>query len=241
MNDIEKLKEMINESNNIVFFGGAGVSTDSGIPDFRSSDGLYNSKNNYDYPPEYMLSNDCFNNHTKLFYRFYKDKMNCMKYKPNITHNYLKKLEDKGKLKMIITQNIDGLHSKAGSKNICEIHGTIYKNHCIKCNKEYDADYVFNSKEIPTCTCGGVIKPNVVLYGEMLPKDAYTSAIKSIYDADMLIVAGTSLSVYPAAGLVSLFKGKYLVIINNDKTGYDEKADLVINRRLKEVFTELSK
>ena len=241
MNDIEKLKEMIKESNNIVFFGGAGVSTDSGIPDFRSEDGLYNSENKYDFPPEYMLSSDCFYAHTELFYKFYKDKMNCMKYEPNITHKYLKKLEDEGKLKMIVTQNIDGLHSKAGNKNICEIHGTIYKNHCTECNKEYSAEDVFSSEGIPTCSCGGVIKPDVVLYGEMLPEDVYSNAIKSIANADMLIVAGTSLSVYPAAGLVSLFRGKHLVIINNDKTGYDEKADLVINKSLKEVFNELSK
>lgn len=241
MNDIEKLKEMIKESDNIVFFGGAGVSTDSGIPDFRSEDGLYNSENKYEFPPEYMLSSDCFYAHTELFYKFYKDKMNCMKYEPNITHRYLKELEDEGKLKMIVTQNIDGLHSKAGNKNICEIHGTIYKNHCIECNKEYSAEDVFNSDKIPTCSCGGVIKPDVVLYGEMLPEEAYSNAIKSIANADMLIVAGTSLSVYPAAGLVSLFRGKHLVIINNDKTGYDEKADLVINKGLKEVFNELSK
>ena len=241
MNDVEKLKEMINESNNIVFFGGAGVSTDSGIPDFRSEDGLYNSENKYDFPPEYMLSSDCFYAHTELFYKFYKDKMNCMKYEPNITHKYLKELEYEGKLKMIVTQNIDGLHSKAGNKNICEIHGTIYKNHCTECNKEYSAEDVFSSEGIPTCSCGGVIKPDVVLYGEMLPEDVYSNAIKSIANADMLIVAGTSLSVYPAAGLVSLFRGKHLVIINNDKTGYDEKADLVINKSLKEVFNELSK
>lgn len=241
MDDIEKLKEMIKESDNIVFFGGAGVSTDSGIPDFRSEDGLYNSENKYEFPPEYMLSSDCFYAHTELFYKFYKDKMNCMKYEPNITHRYLKELEDEGKLKMIVTQNIDGLHSKAGNKNICEIHGTIYKNHCTECNKEYSAEDVFNSDKIPTCSCGGVIKPDVVLYGEMLLEEAYSTAIKSIANADMLIVAGTSLSVYPAAGLVSLFRGKHLVIINNDKTGYDEKADLVINKGLKEVFNELSK
>lgn len=240
MKDIDKLKEMIEDSNNIVFFGGAGVSTDSGIPDFRSSDGLYKEKNKYNFPPEYLLSNDCFYNNNDIFYEYYKDKMNCLKYEPNITHKYLKKLEDDGKLKMIVTQNIDGLHSKAGSKNICEIHGTVYKNHCTKCNKEYDAEYVFNSKGIPTCTCGGIIKPDVVLYGETLPEDAYATSIESIANADMLIVAGTSLSVYPAAGLVNLFRGKYLVIINNDKTSYDNKADLIINERLSKVFEKLS-
>lgn len=241
MTDIEQLKEMINSSNNIVFFGGAGVSTDSGIPDFRSSNGLYNIKNNYQYPPEYILSDNCFYAHTELFYKFYKEKMNCMEYKPNITHEYLKKLEDQGKLKMIVTQNIDGLHTKAGSKNICEIHGTIYKNHCTRCNKEYDVKYVFSANGIPKCSCGGLIKPNVVLYGEMLPNDVYTKSIESIANADMLIVAGTSLSVYPAAGLVNYFKGKHLVIINNDKTSYDTNADLVINKKLSEVFSELNK
>lgn len=241
MQEIDILKKMIDESNNIVFFGGAGVSTDSGIPDFRSEDGLYNKKNKYDFPPEYLLSNRCFYDNTDIFYEFYKDKMNCLKYEPNVTHKYLKKLEDEGKLKMIVTQNIDGLHSKAENKNICEIHGTIYKNHCTKCNKEYDAEYVFNSNGIPTCSCGGIIKPDVVLYGEMLPEDAYNLSIEAISKADMLIVAGTSLSVYPASGLVNLFRGKYLVIINNDETSYDSKADLVINKRLSEVFDELMK
>lgn len=239
MKDIEILKRMINESNNIVFFGGAGVSTDSGIPDFRSDDGLYNEKNKYNFPPEYLLSRDCFYEHTDIFYEYYKDKMNCLKYEPNITHKYLKKLEDNGKLTMIVTQNIDGLHSKAGNKNICELHGTIYKNHCTKCNKEYSAEVVFNSKDIPKCSCGGIIKPDVVLYGEMLREEDYYQSIKAISNADMLIVAGTSLSVYPAAGLVSLFRGKNLVIINNDKTGYDKKADLVINKKLSDVFNEL--
>lgn len=239
MKDIDRLKEMIEESNNIVFFGGAGVSTDSGIPDFRSSDGLYNEKNKYNFPPEYLLSNDCFYNNIDIFYEYYKNKMNCLKYEPNITHKYLKKLEDQGKLKMIVTQNIDGLHSKAGSKNICEIHGTVYKNHCTKCHKEYDAEFVFNNKDIPKCECGGIIKPDVVLYGEMLPEEAYSKAIESIAKADMLIVAGTSLSVYPAAGLVNLFRGKYLVIINKDKTGYDSRANLIINERLSKVFEDL--
>lgn len=239
MKDIDRLKEMIEESNNIVFFGGAGVSTDSGIPDFRSSGGLYNEKNKYNFPPEYLLSKDCFYDNTDIFYEYYKDKMNCLKYEPNITHKYLKKLEDEGKLTMIVTQNIDGLHSKAGNKNICEIHGTVYKNHCTKCNKEYSAEDIFNSKEIPRCSCGGIIKPDVVLYGEILREEEYNSSIKAISNADMLIVAGTSLSVYPAAGLVSLFRGKYLVIINNDKTNYDDKANLVINKKLSEVFEKL--
>lgn len=237
MNDIEKLQKMIKESNNIVFFSGAGVSTDSGIKDFRSPDGLYNMK--YKYPPEYMLSSDCFYSMPDEFYKFYKEYLNCLDIKPNVTHKYLKKLEDKNKLLGIITQNIDGLHTKAGNKKVYEIHGTVYKNHCIKCGKEYSGEYVFNSKNIPKCTCGGIIKPDVVLYGEMLPEREYNESLKIISEADMLIVAGTSLTVYPASGMVNLFNGKYLVIINKDKTTLDTTADLVINKNLKEVFEKL--
>lgn len=236
-NKIDLLQKMINSANNIVFFGGAGVSTDSGIKDFRSKDGLYNEK--YKYPPEFMLSRDCFNNLTKDFYDFYKNKMNCLDIAPNITHKYLKKLEDVGKLKAIITQNIDGLHQKAGSKVIYELHGTIYKNNCMKCNKEYGAEYIFNSKNIPKCSCGGIIKPSVVLYGEPLPNDIYMGAVDAISKADMLIVAGTSLTVEPASSLVRLFRGKSLVIINNDKTSYDNNANLVINDNLSKVFRKL--
>lgn len=237
MNKIDQLDKMINECNNIVFLGGAGVSTESGIKDFRSKDGLYNMK--FKYPCEVMLSSNMFYNHTEDFYDFYKTYMNCLDAKPNITHFYLKKLEDKTKLKAIVTQNIDGLHQKAGSKNVLEIHGTIYKNRCLKCNKEFDANYVFNSIKIPKCSCGGTIKPDVVLYGEMLP-ESYLKAQNYIYNADMLIVAGTSLTVNPAAGLVNLFNGKYLVIINKEKTAYDNKANLVINNSLKDVFSKLS-
>ena len=237
MNDIEKLQKMIKESNNIVFFSGAGVSTDSGIKDFRSPDGLYNMK--YKYPPEYMLSSDCFYSMPDEFYKFYKEYLNCLDIKPNVTHKYLKKLEDKNKLLGIITQNIDGLHTKAGNKKVYEIHGTVYKNHCIKCGKEYSGEYVFNSKNIPKCTCGGIIKPDVVLYGEMLPEREYNESLKIISEADMLIVAGTSLTVYPASGMVNLFNGKYLVIINKEKTTLDTRANLVINKNLKEVFENL--
>ena len=239
MNDIEKLQKMIDESNNIVFFGGAGVSTESGIPDFRSKNGLYQKKTNNQFSPEYMLSSKCFYDNTDEFFKFYKENMNSLKYEPNITHKYLKKLEDSGKLKGIITQNIDGLHSKAGSKNVFEIHGTILKNHCLKCNKEYGPNKIFNSNNIPLCECGGIIKPDVVLYGEMLTSD-FEKAQELIYKADMLIVAGTSLTVYPASGLVDYFNGKYLVILNNDKTNYDNKANLVINKPLKEVFSKLN-
>ena len=236
MKDYEKLQKMIDESDNIVFFGGAGVSTESGIKDFRSKDGLYNM--DFEYPAEVMLSNYMFFTNTEKFYEFYKKYMNSLEYKPNITHKYLKKLEDTGKLKAIITQNIDGLHQKAGSKNVLEVHGTTYTNHCLDCGKEYDAEYVFNSEGIPKCECGGIIKPDVVLYGEMLP-DCFIDAQKYIRNADLLIVAGTSLTVNPAAGLVGLFGGKHLVIINNDKTPYDHKAELVLNDKLSNIFNNL--
>lgn len=239
MSDIELLKKMIDESNNIVFFSGAGVSTESGLKDFRSKDGIYNLKLEYNKTPEYMLSKTCFNENIDMFYDFYKKYMNCLNVEPNITHRYLKKLEDIGKLKAIVTQNIDGLHTKAGNKNVYEIHGTIYKNHCIKCNKEYDAEYVFKSIGIPKCNCGGIIKPNVVLYEEILPNYEYEKSIEAIRNADMLIIAGTSLTVYPASYMVNYFKGKYLVIINLDKTEYDYKADLVINKKLGDVFSKL--
>ena len=237
MNKIDKLKEMIDECENIVFFTGAGVSTDSGLKDFRSKDGLYNER--YLYPPEYMLSSSCFYEHTKEFYAFYREKFNCLDALPNNTHKLIKVLEDIGKVNGIITQNIDGLHSKAGSKNVFEIHGTIYKNHCIKCNKKYDAKYVFGCSDVPKCTCGGIIKPDVILYGEMLPNDAYMKGLTAIDKADMLIVCGSSLTVYPAASMIESFAGKYLVIINNDKTLYDAKADLVINDNLSKTSLKL--
>ncbi len=237
MNDIIEFKKIIKESNNIVFFGGAGVSTDSGIKDFRSNDGLY-SKEFFGKSPEYMLSNQCFFEDTKGFYAYYKANLNSLDVLPNVTHKALVKLEKEGKLKAVITQNIDGLHQKAGSKNVLEIHGTTYTNHCLKCNKEYDAEYVFNSKGIPKCSCGGIIKPDVTLYGESLPP-AFDDAIDYIREADTLIVCGTSLKVYPAAGLIDYFHGKNLIIINKDKTPYDDVATLVINRPMKEVFSEI--
>ncbi len=233
---IRELKEIINESNNIVFFGGAGVSTASGLKDFRSKDGLYNEKNNLlNVSPEFMLSVSCFYSFTKEFYKYYKANMNSLNVKPNIVHEYLAKIEQLGKLKAIITQNIDGLHQKAGNKNVLELHGTIYKNHCIKCGKEYSAEYVFNSEDIPRCECGSIIKPNVVLYGEMLPED-FVLAEKYISECDLLIVAGTSLIVEPAASLINYFRGKNLVIINNDETPYDKRATLIINEDLTSVF-----
>lgn len=238
-NKIEELQKLINESDNIVFFGGAGVSTASGLKDFRSKNGLYSNKNNVlNVTPEFMLSSSCFYSFTKEFYRYYKENMNALNVKPNIIHKYLTKLEKDKKLKAIITQNIDGLHQKAGSKNVLELHGTIYKNYCIKCHKEYTAEFVFHNEGIPRCECGGLIKPAVVLYGEMLPDD-FIKAKEYISKCDLLIVAGTSLTVEPAASLVSHFKGRNLVIINNDKTQYDGLATLVINDNLAKVFKEL--
>ena len=237
--NVEKLIKLIKECNNIVAFTGAGVSTDSGLKDFRSKDGLYTKKTRF--KAEYLLSRNCFFNNQEDFFSYYKENFNCLETSPNITHKLLKKMEDIGKLKAIITQNIDGLHTKAGNKVIYEIHGTIYKNHCIKCNKEYDAKKVFTSKKIPKCTCGGVIKPNVVLYGETLPEKEYINGLKAISKADMLIVLGSSLTVYPATGMIDSFNGKYLVIINNDKTPYDNLATLVINDNLSKVSKEIIK
>ena len=238
MDDINRLKEMIEKSKTIVAFTGAGVSTESGIPDFRSKDGLYND-DSYDISPEIMLSAAFFYHNPEKFYEFYKSKMDFEKYKPNITHKFLKKLETQGKLKAIITQNIDGLHTKAGSTCVYEVHGTTNTNTCIKCGKKYDRDYVFKSSGVPRCECGGLIKPDFVFYGEPLPDREYNESIKAISNADMLLVLGTSLTVYPAAGLINLFNGKYLVIINKDKTPFDNKANLVINKSLKEVFEKL--
>lgn len=240
MNNIDKLKEMIDEVDNIVIFTGAGVSTDSGLKDFRSSDGIYNIKLDYNKSPEYMLSNMCFYNETDLFYDFYKKYMTVDNIVPNNTHNYLKKLEDSGKLKCVITQNIDGLHKLAGNKNVYEIHGSIYRNYCIKCHKEYDLNYVKNSNGVPRCDCGGIIKPDVVLYGEMLPEEEYNNSIKYISKCDMLMVLGTSLTVFPASDLINYFRGKYLVIINRDSTSYDNRADLVIHDNLKDVFKRIN-
>ena len=236
MDKIERLQKIIDESNNIVFFGGAGVSTDSGIKDFRGENGLY--KEDLDVEPEYLLSIRCFSKEPDRFFEFYKNAMNGVNALPNITHKYLKKLEDKVALKAIITQNIDGLHQKAGSKKVYEIHGSIYQNHCIKCHKFYPAKYVFESKGIPKCTCGGIIKPNVTLYGEMLP-ESYIHAQYFLKEADTLIVAGTSLTVEPASSLIRLFNGTHLVIINNTETPYDHLADLVIHDNLKDVFSKL--
>ena len=233
---IEELQKMIDESTNIVAFTGAGVSTDSGLKDFRSKDGLYQIKGLY--PAEEMLSIEMFYQHPQEFFKYYKENFNCLDAKPNIVHKYLKKLEDCGKLKAIVTQNIDGLHTKAGSNKVYEIHGTIHENYCLNCRKFYNAPYIFQSSEIPKCQCGGAIKPNVTLYGEMLP-DCFYEAQQAISQADMLIVAGTSLQVQPASSLLSLFHGKYLIILNKDATPYDDFANLVIHDNLKDIIKQL--
>lgn len=237
---IQKLIDYIKECRSIVFFGGAGVSTESGIPDFRSKDGLYNMK--YDYPPEEILSHTFFVRNTEEFYRFYKDKLNSLKYEPNITHKVLAKLENIGKLTSVVTQNIDGLHQKAGSKKVLELHGSVLRNYCTKCNKFYDAEAVFNSKElVPKCDCGEIIKPDVVLYEEPLDNNIYEEALRDIAKADMLIIGGTSLAVYPASYLVQYFRGKYLILINKSSTPMDSNADLVIHDSLGKVFEQIDK
>lgn len=234
---IEQLKQWVTDSPNIVFFGGAGVSTESGIPDFRSKDGLYHQK--YDYPPEEILSRTFFDRKTEEFYRFYRDKLNSLQYEPNVTHYKLAQLEQAGKLKAVVTQNIDGLHQKAGSKNVLELHGSVLRNTCMKCGKFHTAEEIFGSEGIPRCECGGIIKPDVVLYEEGLDGHIMERAAKAIYDADVLIVAGTSLTVYPAAGMIRYYRGKRLVLINRDTTPYDSEANLVIHESMGEVFSEL--
>ncbi|MCI5514964.1 MAG: NAD-dependent protein deacylase [Oscillospiraceae bacterium] len=231
------LQEIIDQSKNIVFFGGAGVSTESGIPDFRSTDGLYNQK--YDYPPEEILSHTFFVSHTEAFYDFYRDKMLCLTAEPNAAHKKLAELEQKGKLSAVVTQNIDGLHQKAGSKNVFELHGSIHRNYCTQCHKFFDADFIANSVGIPTCDCGGIIKPDVVLYEEGLDDATVTGAVDAISSADCLIVAGTSLNVYPAAGFIRYFRGKYFVLINRDVTPADEYADLVIHDSVGKVLSDI--
>ena len=240
MENIDTLVKWIKESKKTVFFGGAGVSTESGLKDFRSKDGLYNMK--YDYPPEEILSHHFFVENPEEFYKFYKDKLNSLNYEPNITHKVLKKLEDKNLLSSIITQNIDGFDTSAGSSSVIELHGTVLKNHCTKCHKFYDAEYVFSSEGIPRCTEDNeIIKPDVVLYEEPLNDQATSTAIKEITTADLLIIGGTSLNVYPAAGFINYFNGKHIVLINKDITPYDHICDLVINDSIGKVFSEIEK
>ncbi len=237
MADVEELRRWIEESDNIVFFGGAGVSTESGIPDFRSVDGLYSQK--YKYPPETILSHSFFMQKQAEFFEFYRDKMLVLDAQPNITHKKLAQMESEGRLKAVVTQNIDGLHQQAGSKKVLELHGSVHRNYCLKCRSEYGVDAVIDLKGIPVCGCGGVIKPDVVLYEEGLNQDVIDEAVRCIVAADMLIVGGTSLSVYPAAGLVRYYKGGKLVLINKSPTPYDQDADLLLQCGLGEVFGSL--
>jgi len=233
--EVDRLREWIKKSDNIVFFGGAGVSTESNIPDFRSQDGIYNQK--YKYPPETIISHSFFMQNTEEFYRFYRDRMVYKDAKPNAAHLALAKLEKEGKLKAVVTQNIDGLHQMAGSKKVLELHGSIMRNTCMKCGKKYGLDAIVNAKEIiPRCTCGGIIKPDVVLYEEGLDDRVMSEALDYIANADMLIIGGTSLVVYPAAGLVQYYNGHKLVLINKSETSQDRNADLVIHEKIGEVL-----
>ena len=232
--EIETLKTWIEASDNIVFFGGAGVSTESGIPDFRSTDGLYHQK--FEYPPETILSHTFFYQHTEYFYRFYREKMLPLEAEPNAAHRALAALERAGKLRAIVTQNIDGLHQKAGSKNVYELHGSIWRNYCTKCGKSYSAEFIRDSGGVPHCACGGLIKPDVVLYEEGLDEKTIKGAVRAIAEADLLIVGGTSLTVYPAAGLIRYYGGNRLVLINRDETPYDGYANLIFREPIGQVL-----
>ncbi len=237
MENIDKLKQWISESSRIVFFGGAGVSTESGIPDFRSVDGLYNQK--FEYPPEQIISHSFFVKKPAYFFRFYREKMLPLGFEPNITHKVLARWEEEGKLWAVVTQNIDGLHQKAGSKRVYELHGSVLRNYCQRCGKFFCAEFIKNSDGVPKCDCGGTVKPDVVLYEEGLDQDTIEKAVTAIYHADLLIVAGTSLTVYPAAGLINYYRGNRLVLINRDETPYDRHADLVFHESLGKIFAEL--
>lgn len=237
MDRLEQLKQWVKESDNIVFFGGAGVSTESGIPDFRSVDGLYHQK--YDYPPEMILSHTFYMEKTEEFYRFYRDKMLALDAKPNAAHLKLAELEKAGKLKAVITQNIDGLHQAAGSRVVLELHGSVHRNYCRKCGKSYDAYYIKNSTGVPRCSCGGQIKPDVVLYEEGLDSGTMQEVIRYISQADVLIIGGTSLAVYPAAGLIDYYRGNKLVLVNKSATPMDSRADLLVQDSIGAVFSKL--
>ena len=237
MKKVDTLIQWILESTHIVFFGGAGVSTESGLKDFRSQDGLYHEK--YDYPPEEILSHTFFIEHTEEFFQFYKDKLNVEGIAPNITHEVLAIMEKKGMLSSVITQNIDGLHQLAGSHNVLELHGSIHRNYCMECGKSYDDHFVFSSNGIPRCQCGGIIKPDVVLYEEGLDDTTVQKTLEEIKNADLFIIGGTSLNVYPAAGFIHYFQGKHLVLINRDITSYDSHCDLVIHDSLGNVFQKI--
>lgn len=237
MNDLEVLKQWIDESHRMVFFGGAGVSTESGIPDFRSVDGLYHQK--FEYPPEAIISHSFYLRNPAYFFRFYREKMLPLGFEPNITHKKLAQWEQEGKLAAIVTQNIDGLHQKAGSKKVYELHGSVLRNYCTRCHRFYPAEFIRDAQDIPRCSCGGIVKPDVVLYEESLDSDTVEKSVAAIANADLLMVAGTSLTVYPAAGLLRYYSGNRLVLINRDATPYDDQADLVIHDSLGNVFSTL--
>ncbi|NBH34676.1 NAD-dependent protein deacylase [Clostridiaceae bacterium] len=237
MGELEQLKKWVEESDNIVFFGGAGVSTESGIPDFRSVDGLYNQK--YDYPPETIISHSFYKRNPEEFYRFYKDRMLFTGAKPNDAHLVLAKLEEQGKLRAVITQNIDGLHQAAGSKEVLELHGSVHRNYCTHCGKFYSLDEILAMDGVPYCECGGMIKPDVVLYEEGLDQGILQKSVNYIRQADMMVIGGTSLVVYPAAGLVDYYEGNKLVVINKSVTPMDSKADLVVTGKIGEIFSQL--
>ena len=237
MEQLETLKQWIQESNRIVFFGGAGVSTESGIPDFRSVDGLYNQK--FEYPPETIISHSFYEQRPEYFFRFYREKMLPLGFEPNITHKVLARWEQEGKLSAVVTQNIDGLHQKAGSKRVYELHGSVLRNYCIRCRKFHSAEFVRDADGVPKCDCGGTVKPDVVLYEESLDQDTIEKSVRAIQSADLLIVAGTSLTVYPAAGLIHYYRGNRLVLINRDATQYDHYANLVFHESLGKIFEQL--
>lgn len=237
MEKMEQLKQWISESSRIVFFGGAGVSTESGIPDFRSVDGLYNQK--FEYPPETIISHSFYQKRPEYFFNFYREKMLPLGFEPNVTHKVLARWEEEGKLLAVVTQNIDGLHQKAGSRRVCELHGSVLRNYCVKCGKFHSAEFVRDAVGVPRCSCGGIVKPDVVLYEESLNARTIENSVDAIYDADLLIVAGTSLTVYPAAGLINYYRGKRLVLINRDPTPQDHRANLVIHDTLGNVFSQL--
>ena len=237
MDQMEKLKQWVRESSRIVFFGGAGVSTESGIKDFRSVDGLYSQK--FDYPPETIISHSFYLRRPEYFFRFYREKMLPLGFEPNITHKVLAKWEQEGKLSAVVTQNIDGLHQKAGSKRVYELHGSVLRNYCVRCGKFYPAEFIRDADGVPKCDCGGIVKPDVVLYEESLDQNTIEKSVGAIASADLLIVAGTSLTVYPAAGLINYYRGNRLVLINRDVTPYDGQADLVFHESLGNIFSQL--
>ena len=237
MTNLETLQQWVADSSRIVFFGGAGVSTESGIPDFRSVDGLYRQK--FEYPPETIISHSFYVKNPEYFFRFYREKMLPLGFEPNITHRKLAQWEREGKLDAVVTQNIDGLHQKAGSRKVYELHGSVLRNFCTRCGRFYPAEFVKNADGVPRCTCGGTVKPDVVLYEEGLDQEVIAKSVHAIRNADLLIVGGTSLTVYPAAGLIQYYRGNRLVLINRDATPYDEQADLVLHESLGEVFSQL--